>query len=148
MDMKKTILFIGFLMISGMVSAQPIGDVDNFQKNIERCIKGKHPDRCLNNLLPQHVPPGNDEMARQLPNVTSLFVKWLGSSSVYAIHPISEKKVGDIVDIRHYAIESNDPSFMVMRVKYIKLLGKSYLFGFNLSSTDDTISALLSGNLK
>jgi hypothetical protein len=108
---------------------------------------GKSTDTCLNKFLPSFVPPGNDAMAQQLPQVVSLLVQWLGDSSVYAIHPVKTKMVGDIMDIRIYAIESSSTGFMVLQVKYLKILGKSYLFGFNLSSTDEAINTLLSGNL-
>lgn len=145
--MKKAILFVVLCMFSSVINAKSIDDVDKFQKNIEKCIKEEMPEKCLNNLLPYYLPPGNDAMAQQLPSVTSLLVKWLNNSPVYAIHPISTKKAGDIIDIRNYAIESSTTGFMVMRVKYIKVLGKSYLFEFNLSSTDDTIDSLLSGDL-
>ncbi len=107
----------------------------------------KKPDACLNKLLISHLPPNNDAMAQQLPKVSNLLVQWIGNDSVYAIHPIKTKKVGDLVEIRYSAIESSSTGFMVMQVKYLKILGKTYLFGFNLSSTDDVINALLSGNL-
>lgn len=145
--MKRIFLFIVLIGISGTGLADPISNVKHFQKTIEGCIKGKSPDKCLTAHLSSHVPPGNEAMKQQLPKVANLFVQWLGRDSVYAIHPVKSQKVGDLVDIRDYAIESNAGGFMVMNIKYIHLHGKWYLWGFNLSSTDETISALLSGKL-
>ncbi len=145
--MKKILLLSSLLLFAKTAFAEPIKNVDEFQTKVEQCIKGKKPDECLNTLLIKHLPPGNEAMAQQLPNITGLLVKWLGGSSVYALHHLKTKKLGDIVDIRHYAIESSGTGFMVLQIKYLKILGKPYLFGFNLSSTDETINALLSGNL-
>lgn len=145
--MKRIFLFLVLLGVSNVVLASPINNVERFQKTIEGCVKGKSPDKCLTDHLSNHVPPGNDAMKQQLPKVAALFVQWLGRDSVYAIHPVKFQKVGDLVDIRDYAVESNGGAFMVMNVKYIQLHGHWYLWGFNLSSTDETISALLSGKL-
>jgi len=145
--MLRVILSINLMLFVNLVFAEPIENVEKFQSSIGKCIVGKKPGLCLNTLLPKHVPPGNESMAKQLPQVANILVKWLADRSVYAIHPIKSEKVGDLVDNRFYAIEASSTGFMVMQVKYLKILGKSYLFEFNLSSTEEDIDALLSGNL-
>jgi hypothetical protein len=145
--MKRIFLFLIMISVSGVCFAKPIDNVDRFQRTIEKCIKGNSPAKCLTGHLQDHVPPRNEAMRQQLPKVAALLVQWLGNDTVYAIHPVKTQKVGDLVDIRYYAIEANAGGFMVMKVKYVKLRGKHYLLAFNLSSTSDAVDALLSGKL-
>ena len=145
--MKRSILFVILLSVYNIGYADPIMNINDFQKGIEKCVIGNSPGKCLTSHLSNHVPPGNEAMKKQLTQVASLYNQWRGNDSIYAIHPVKSEKVGDLVDIRYYAIEANAGGFMVMKIKYIKLLGKRYLLTFNLSSTDDAIDALLSGQL-
>lgn len=145
--MLKYLLLVAVLAVSGAAYAQPINDIDEFQTSIDKCIKGVSTDTCLNKLLPPHFPPGNEEMLKTIPQVTSLLVKWLDGDKVYAVHPIKKTKVGDLYEQRIYVIEGDKGGLMVLDTSYIKLHGSLYLLKFNLSSTKETIDALLKDKL-
>lgn len=145
--MLKYLLFMAALTVSVATYAQPINDIEAFQSQVDKCIKGVSPDACLNKLLPQHYPPGNEEMIKTIPQVTSLLVKWLGNDKVFAVHPIKNTKVGNLVERRIYAIEGYKGGFMVLDTSYIRLRGNLYLMKFNLSSTDEKVNAMLNDKL-
>ena len=138
----NNLLFIALLAASGLVHAQPINDLDEFHGKIEKCIKGDKPDACLNKLLPQRFPPGNEQMLKKISQVTSLLLKWLGDDKVYAIHPIKTTKAGNLHERRVFVIEADKGGFMVLDTAYLRLHGDLYLFNFNLSSRKEKIEAL------
>jgi hypothetical protein len=143
----KNILLIVFVSVSGLVHAQPINDLDEFQAKIEKCITGSTPDTCLNKLLPSRFPPGNEQMLKTIGQVTSLLVKWLGDDKVYAIHPIKTTKAGNLHERRVFVIEADKGAFMVLDTAYLRFHGELYLFNFNLSSRKEKIEALFEGKL-
>ena len=143
----KYLLLVAGLTISVATYSQPINDIDEFQSKIDKCIKGGSSDVCLNKLLPQHFPPGNEEMLKSVPQLSSLLVKWLNGDTVYAVHPIKSVKVGNLHERRINVIEADKGGFMVLDTTYIRLRGNLYLLKFNLSSTDETIRALLNDKL-
>jgi hypothetical protein len=145
--MLKYLVLITGLTLPAVVGAQPINDIEEFQSRIDKCIKGASADVCLNKLLPQHYPPGNEEMLKTIPQVTSMLVKWLDGDKVYAIHPIKNTKVGSLHERRIHVIEGDKGGFMVLETSYVRLHGNLYLLKFNLSSTKETIDALFKDKL-
>ena len=145
--MNKYLFLVLAIFTCGNLQAGVIKDVNEFQSEIEKCVTGKAPAECLNKLLAGTFPPGNEAMNAQIQQVTKILDQWLSSSSVYKIHLVKQTKVGDIADNRYYAVESSSGGFMVLEIQYVWLLGNPYLLTFNVSSTSDTIDALLSGRL-
>jgi hypothetical protein len=143
----KYLLLVAGLAMSSAAYSQPINDIDEFQSTVDKCIKGTSPDVCLNKLLPQYYPPGNEGMLKTIPQVSSLLVKWLNGDTVYAIHPIKTVKVGNLHERRIHVIEGNEGGFMVLETAYIRLRGNLYLRKFNLSSTDETVRDLFNDKL-
>jgi hypothetical protein len=143
----KNFIFINLLVLSGVVLAQPINDLDEFQIKIEKCIKGDAPDVCLNKLITTHFLPGNEKMLKTIDQVTSLLVKWLQGDKVYAVHPVKNTKVGNLHERRVYVIEADKGNFMILDTAYLRLHGDLYLFNFNLSSRKEKIEALFKGTL-
>lgn len=143
---KYLFLFLA-IFSSNHLQAEPIKNIKDFQSKIEKCVSNSEPSKCLNKLLAGKFPPGNEEMDVRIQQVTNLLEQWLAGSSVYKVHFIKNKPVGEIADNRYYAIESSTGGFMLMEIQYVWILGNPYLLTFNVSSTSEDMNILLSGNL-
>lgn len=140
--MTKYLVPLIMLTLSEIVWAQPIGDIDELQIRIEKCIKGAAPDGCLNKLLAPHLPPGHEELSKTIPKITSGLANWLAGDTVYAVHPIKKTKAGNLYERRVYVIEDEKGNFMVFDSSYIRIRGNLYMKALNLSNKREVIDAL------
>lgn len=137
-------LLLFFTTLVGHAS-EPLASPQALEKELMACLKSQQSSNCMANILGRSILPGNDELIPVAAQMDDFLVKWLGDMRIYAIHPLSTRRTGDIFEKRTYMIEKSSGALMVFTVSTLKRLGNWYVFQFNLNSTSSEVTATLKG---
>jgi hypothetical protein len=92
-----------------------------------------------------HWVPGNEKLNEVVPQITGLVRKWLAGDKVFAVHPVKQRRAGDLYEERVYVVEDVGGNLMVVETAFLSRLGKWYVLRFNVSSQKDEIQAAFGG---
>jgi hypothetical protein len=123
-------------------AAEPVKSADGLESDLSACLmKSAKDGKCMETILGKSILPGNDEMVTVAAQMDQLLGKWLGTDSVYAVHRLRSRQLGDIYEKRSYFIEDTTGSLMLLDLALLKRLGKWYVYQFNLTSKSDELTA-------
>ena len=142
--MRVVLALIVLSSCAAVQASEPVKSADALESDLNACLmKAAKDARCMETILGKSILPGNEQLASVVTQMDQLLGKWLGTDSVYAIHRLHAKQVGDVYEKRSYFIEDTSGSLMLFDLALIKRLGKWYVYQLNLTSKSDELNAVL-----
>jgi hypothetical protein len=140
-DMKKLLILVVSIPLFSLNShADPINSINEFERKIEGCLTNfSSKNKCIGEHIKKHLPPGNESIMPVADQVVEIFVKWLGTDKVENVYPVQRKKIGEFIINQDYIVEDSSASIMLFEITYRKVLGKWYVFNFNINSKQEYI---------
>jgi hypothetical protein len=147
--MNKSLITIAAVLLcssSTSFAGEPIGDVEQFERDITQCISNAPKSSgCFESYAKKNILPGNEQVIQVAKQVDELLARWLDKDKVFAIHPVAVKSTGDLFQKRTYLIEDTSGNLMAFNYSIIKRLGKWYLFSFDVDSKRAVVEATVKG---
>ena len=146
--MRISIIGLLFTFLSSFVYAgESIGNLAAFDSQVIDCLsKLTNTSRCTESVLAKYIVPGSEaQLAPVAGQLDDFMVKWLSDQTIFAVHPITTKKTGDLFQIKTYLIEDDMGNLMIFRYSVLKRLGKWYVFSFSINSNSDAVEGVLTG---
>lgn len=123
---------------------EPLQSPDAFEAELRRCfLKEADAPGCMGGLLRGRWVPGNEKVNQVVPQLVDLFGRWLGKDTVFALHRVKERKLGELYEERVFVVEDSSGGLLVVEAELLSRKGKWYLLRFNLSSQKDTFRTVL-----
>lgn len=135
--MKVGVFIFAFLSFTGVANAsQDVGDVNVFERTYIKCMSDDFRDSCMGKLLSGHFDP-LFPVEKQVVEQTQVFFNgWKKDNSVYGVHVVGSRLIGDLFDIRSYLIELSNGEMAGLRIGFKKTLGKWYIFDIQGDASD------------
>lgn len=145
--MKFLLVCLLSLFAPLVIAGEPIQDVGAFEIQFTDCmLKLSKDSRCMSKVAGKHVIPGGEKQILPVASQLDDFaLKWLDKQKVFAVHPVSQKKTGDLFQVNTYLIEDDSGALMVFNYSIMKKLGKWYVSAIGLNSNSDTLDSVLKG---
>ena len=145
--MKLFFACLLFLFAPIVSAGEVIQDVGAFEVQFTDCMmKLTKESRCMERFGAKHVLPGGEpQLVPAAQQLDEFALKWLAKQKVFAVHPITKKRTGEIFQLNTYLIEDDTGALMIFYYSIFQKLGKWYVYSVGLNSNNDALEALLKG---
>lgn len=120
--------------------------MDLLETELMECLsKVTKSSNCFEKTLGERIRGDDKEMQQQLPKADQMIASFISQNggAVFAYYPMKQIKGGAIYEERSYILETTANRYLAIDVSVFKRLGKFYVQGFNLSPSNERITALI-----
>ncbi|MHA2939918.1 hypothetical protein ACXJY6_16680 [Vibrio sp. RC27] len=141
MKLVATLILLCLLSVSARAD-QPLAP-RQFEDLITSCLPGGvQGENCLIESLLKFTK--NKKLRKKLPSVVGgLFDQIIGSTKIFAVHPVQSKALGDFIIEESYIIEKDNGRFALLKVAFLKTLGVWQVHNVKITSKGETINKQL-----
>lgn len=143
--MKKVIvsLMLCLAATQSVHANEKIENLDAFEGKYLECIKEGLVDKCFSKILAGHFNVFFEGSEKYLTNAERSLTTWIGGRPVYAVHPASIVRLGEVFENRAYLIERDDGQLIGLLVGFRKMHGDWYVYDLQGGVEDTFIRRLL-----